>query len=306
MISSYWNKGFSLQKSTRYFTIFSAKYSSGTKLFFENIHRGLIRVSGDEVHEFLQGLITNDISHINNTSNRDNAMFTMFLNKQGRVLYDTIIYRQRNEKTSCIIECDRTIEEQLKQHLLHFRFRKNINIDIITQEMNIWACFQDFHDLHRNTKNNFQVTHQHEYWKLGAIICSDPRLQLGLRIITPKYLQIPDFQHINDDRKCVLPNTSYNYKKLRYIHGISEGIVAYLDNLTSQMLDCSNYDEPILNEKDQIIGKLKGIQDEFGIGLLKIDLALSSKHLKIGSLNASTYRPTWWPQKKKLKYVLLL
>lgn len=218
-------KNTSAHNSFRYFRRFFTNHSSGANIFFEKIDRGLIRVSGNEVHEFLQGLITNDILHINNTSdNDDKAMFTMFLNKQGRVLYDTIIYKRSNEKTSCIIECDRTIVEELKQHLIRFRLRKNIIISCL-KDMNVWACFQDGLNLDGNTKQNLLFTYDHKYRKLGVTICSDPRHQMGLRIIAPNNLQIQDFRDIYDDRKCVLTNTSFNYKKHRYILGVCEGIM---------------------------------------------------------------------------------
>lgn len=309
------------------------------KLFFEKLHRGLIRVSGNEVHEFLQGLITNDIYHINNKSECDNAMFTMFLSKQGRVLYDTIIYKQRHEKTACLIECDRTIEKQLKQHLMCFRLRKNINIDIISHEVNIWSCFQDDHKFHGSL--NLSPEQRHKYWDLDATVCYDPRHQLGLRVITSNNLKIQDFQDINDDKKCSLSTITHNYKKHRYIHGVSEGIIeipptkafpfelncdylhgisfnkgCYLGqeftartyhtgvirkrimplSLPGNVTDQS-YNEPIVNEQGVTIGKLRGIQNEYGIGLLKTDLALSSKQLKIGNLKVFTYRPIWWPKK---------
>lgn len=324
------------QKTHQYFRKFST-------IYFEKIQRGLLRVTGNEVHEFLQGLITNDISHINNTADCDNALFAMFLNKQGRVLYDTIIYKQRMDKTSCLIECDHVIEEQLKQHLLCFRLRKNIKIDVITHEMSIWACFHDC--LYEKTKDNFPVTHQKKYWELGAVICADPRPQLGIRIIAPKYFQIQDFQRINDDKNCVSSTTLYNYVKRRYSLGICEGVIeipptkiypfevnvdylhgisfhkgCYLGqeftarthhtgvirkrimplrlsvNVTSKISDLFNYDEPILNENNQVVGKLKGAQNEYGIGLLKIDLALSSNRLEMKNLDVSTYKPTWWPK----------
>lgn len=55
------------------------------------------------------------------------------------------------------------------------------------------------------------------------------------------------------------------------------------------------YNTAILNECDQLVGRLKGIQNTYAIGLLKTDLALYSKYLKIDNIYASTHRPIWWP-----------
>lgn len=310
--------------------------------FFEKVSRGLIRVSGKNMYDFLQGLITNDISHIYRPFNADNAIFSMFLNKQGRVLYESIIYKQKSEQSSCLIECDQLIEEQLKQHLLRFRLRKCVDIDIITNEMNVWACFQDERNARRCTELNLQGW---KYRDLGVTVFFDPRHLLGLRIVAPKNMNIEDFQGIYDERKCLLSNTAYNYEKQRYILGVSEGVKEippaknfpfevncdylqgisfqkgcylgqeftartyhtgvirkrimplYIPNYSTSQVSSStlNIDDTIVNEKYNIVGKLKGIQNEYGIGLLKTELALSSEFLKIGNFTVFTERPFWWP-----------
>lgn len=332
-----------MKKLPQYIRPFSKSISSKRNLFFENLsyNRGLIQVSGDGIYEFLQGLITNDISHLK-SNNANNAIFTMFLNKQGRVLFDTILYKLENTNTSCFIECDRAIENQLRQHLIFFRVRKKINIDIVTDVFNIWACFSD-DDRHQSTaikplpaeKN---ISYEHIY------ACLDPRLnKLGMRLITPQNLQFKDIQHVDENAAHLLSNETYNYKTHRYANGVCEGTLEipsskcfpfeancdYLHGISfhkgcylgqeftartyhtgvirkrimpiiihSHSEPKIEYDTEIVNECDQLVGRLKGIQNRYAIGLLKIDLALNSKYLKIGNIFASTYRPAWWPNSK--------
>lgn len=112
--------------------------------------RSLIRLHGDQTQEFLQSLITNDMRHLQPppsstpeppTSVAATAIFTMFLNKAGRVLYDAIIYKPRADIETYLIECDRSIDADLQTHLKIFRVRKKIDIDVVNKELSVWVAF---------------------------------------------------------------------------------------------------------------------------------------------------------------------
>lgn len=106
-------------------------FSIQTPTRLENLSptRSLIRIQGAEVQPFLQALITNDIGHVSKGGQND-AMYTMFLNKAGRVLYDAIIYKTTKENLF-LIECDVRVDGDLRKHLMRFRIRKKIDIDIV-------------------------------------------------------------------------------------------------------------------------------------------------------------------------------
>lgn len=321
---------------------------SSSPVLFENLSssRSLIRVSGNEVAAFLQGLITNDINHI--TAESPNiSMFTMFLNKQGRVLYDAIIYRCKKADNTFFIECDQSIDEQLQRHLQTFRVRKKISIDNVNNELNVWQCFQQNIITDDNTKETAQLTKKEPLIKSEHFIsCIDARLYLlGTRLIAPIEQKIDEFQKLCGNNKCTQSTDQYNYIQHRYVCGVSEGTIeiasgksfpfeancdflhgisfhkgCYLgQEFTARTYhtgvirkrimplliqnDTSNekkfdYDTPILNEKDQTIGKLKGYRNKNAIGALNVDAALKSTSLKINDLVATTYRPSWWPQQK--------
>lgn len=318
---------------------------SQNKILFENlsIQRSLLRVTGHEVFEFLQGLTTNDMFHLK-TPGSDNAIFTMFLNKQGRVLYDAIIYKRRNEDSTVLIECDRAVQNELKQHLTLFRVRKKIYIDILDHELSIWVRFIDSRSGNKEL-NKTSLASKIKYDRLDEQIlgCHDPRLpQLGMRIIAPSNFNIRNFQNLEETTECLLTDQYFNYIKHRYLHGVCEGASEiptlkvfpfeancdYLHGISFQkgcylgqeftartyhtgvvrkrimpiIVPQSNemnidFDAPILNENNLLIGKFRGIQNEYAIGSLKIDNALQSKYLRAGNLNVSTFRPPWWPKK---------
>lgn len=328
----------------------SKNISSQSKLFFENVSskRSLIRVSGTDVYAFLQGLITNDVSHIQKNV-AGSAIFTMFLNKQGRVLYDAIVYKSGNLNTSCFIECDRNAENQLKQHLQFFRIRRNVKIDIVNDELNIWVCFRDYRKHCEDITNGLTKIDEKivaRTFDNGGIASIDPRFcKLGMRLIAPKNLNLNDFQGIDNNIECVLTDQAYNYTKHRYVFGISEGsseipptksfpfevncdylhgisfhkgcylgqeftartyhtgvirkriMPIVIHSYSVQPGDDIEYNTPIVDENGQLIGKLRGHQNEYAIGLLKVDLAIRSKYLKINNLYATTKYPNWWPEK---------
>lgn len=331
------------RSNIRYFAI---DCQTNRKLFFENLssQRSLVRISGNEVHTFLQGLITNDMNHVKLAS-PNKAMFTMFLNKQGRVMYDAIIYKCRTDDKTVIIECDRNIEDQLKRHLQLFRVRKKISIDSINDELCVWTAFERPQFVNDQSPPMTQQPLNVENPKFNEqmIVCLDPRLkQLGMRIVAPTNYQISDFQNEYSDRECLESGDEYNYMEHRYVYGISEGIVEILTTksfpfeancdflhgisfhkgcylgqeftarthhtgvirkrlmpliLKNDFNISFEYDTPIMNEKNQTIGKLKGHRNRHAIGVLKVDEALKSKmDLNICNTNAITHRPDWWPK----------
>lgn len=205
-----------------------------SKMLFENLSskRSLLRMQGNEMFQFLQGLITNDINHVKDASgNAACAMFTMFLNKPGRVLYDAIIYKRQSDDESCLIECDQAIVDDLRRHLMLYRVRKKIDIEIINNEMNVWTGFIDSHKSPSNVNDKSHGTIELPKPTEGSrcnemITCPDPRFnQIGTRFIVPLNFQIQDFQQIFDQSnvECSLSTDDYNYTEHRYVHGISEG-----------------------------------------------------------------------------------
>lgn len=216
---------------------FAYKSATPNVILFENLSskRSILRMQGNEVFQFLQGLITNDITHVtDNTSGTSGdccAMFTMFLNKPGRVLYDAIIYKRHRDNESCLIECDQAIADDLRRHLMLYRVRKKIDIEILNNELNVWTGFTDCRTSSSPNKNNQIIEIPKHIVNPGytdIIACLDPRLnQMGARFMVPINFQIHDFHKILDQNavECILSNDEYNYTEHRYVHGISEGAI---------------------------------------------------------------------------------
>lgn len=191
-------------------------------LFLENVsaRRSLIRVSGDrkEVEPFLQGLMTNDINHVAEAKSNA-AMYTMFLNKPGRVLYDTIVYKRQTEPETFYIECDRSLDSNLQQHLRLFRVRKKIDIDIVPDEFDIWVAFQA-----NDTANKKVANEMNDNASITQFV--DPRLAtLGLRLLASNKLKQREFESLWPNHQIAVSTktSDYNFTQHRYANGICEG-----------------------------------------------------------------------------------
>lgn len=191
-------------------------------LYLENLSRcrSLIRVSGErtEVEPFLQGLMTNDINHVAEPES-DAAMYTMFLNKPGRVLFDAIVYKRQATPNIFYIECDRTLDVKVQKHLQLFRVRKKIAIDIVRDKYDIWAAFP----------SNSVASQKVETNDVDAAIVSkfvEPRLaMLGKRILTAANVNQKDLEKCwpNHQINVTDEGSEYNYEQHRYVHGVCEG-----------------------------------------------------------------------------------
>lgn len=99
--------------------------------------RSLLQVSGAEVSDFLQGLITNDMKHFDDGVGN---IYTVFLNTKGRILFDTIIYKGL-EDNNYLIECDTSVVNNLQKHLIMYKLRRKVNITSLADKMKVWALF---------------------------------------------------------------------------------------------------------------------------------------------------------------------
>ncbi|XP_045588384.1 putative transferase CAF17 homolog, mitochondrial [Procambarus clarkii] len=302
-------------------------------------HRSLVQIQGTEAAEFLQGLITNDINHLEDGAK---SMYSMLLNTQGRVLFDTIIYRK--DEKNFIVESDNDRVIQLVRHLRMYRVRRKIDIDCIDDDYHIWCVFDpdlNFKDITHVNLESLYMNPRGESEALlevsnnveDVIITRDPRMKyLGHRVIVPSNGSIDD----------ILPSIQHGEAKfmtLRYRLGVGEGMVElpptkclpleancdYLhgvsfhkgcyigQELTARTFHTGvvrkrymplifsgdatdvSFDASIVNEKGKSVGKVRGCEGQYGIGLLRIEECLEAKSLMVNDVPVSTFKPAWWP-----------
>lgn len=328
--------------------------------------RGILRVSGKEASFFLQGLITNDMRHLEEGAQ---SMYTMFLNTKGRVMYDTIIYKSKEDGVF-LIECDKSALSHLQKHLKMFRVRRKIDVENIEDELKVWVVFDpNMADTDETNiskmKNVLQgqiISHTKEYViqetiikdfeKDGddVIVCRDPRLSiLGVRIVAPAS---EDISLQNDESESVHQESMLSYRAFRYKLGIGEGVNDlppencfpleangdYLHGVSfhkgcyvGQELTARTHHTGVVRKRLMPIifeslpqteleinspihlpsgsnkvslGKLRGVEGNVGLALLRIAEALDATKLKVLDVTAETMKPYWWPQEAPKERVL--
>lgn len=80
--------------------------------------RALIRLSGEDVRGFLQGLVTNDTSG-------NLPVWAALLTAQGKALFDFLIW---GDEGDVLIDCEREAAEALTKRLTLYRLRREITI----------------------------------------------------------------------------------------------------------------------------------------------------------------------------------
>ncbi len=91
--------------------------------------RAVIRLSGEDVRGFLQGLLTNDVAG-------DLPVWAGLLTPQGKALFDFIIWANGED---ILIDCEATQAEALARRLKIYRLRRPIDIAVASDLAVHWS-----------------------------------------------------------------------------------------------------------------------------------------------------------------------
>jgi folate-binding protein YgfZ len=86
------------------------------------IDRALLRLSGEGVRDFLQGLVTNDLDDLA----EDRPLWAGLLTPQGKALFDFILWQEGED---LLIDCEAEQAEALARRLMLYRLRRPIAIE---------------------------------------------------------------------------------------------------------------------------------------------------------------------------------
>ena len=85
------------------------------------VDRALIRLSGEDVRGFLQGLVTQDVQKVQPGA----PQWAGLLSPQGKALFDFILWADGDD---LLIDCERDQAEALARRLTLYRLRRPITI----------------------------------------------------------------------------------------------------------------------------------------------------------------------------------
>jgi tRNA-modifying protein YgfZ len=86
------------------------------------VDRALIRLSGDDVRGFLQGLVTNDIDRLA----PERPLWAGLLTAQGKALFDFLLWTDGED---LLVDCEREAAGELARRLTLYRLRRAIRIE---------------------------------------------------------------------------------------------------------------------------------------------------------------------------------
>ena len=143
--------------------------------------RRLISVSGDDATKFLQGLIAANLSR--SAANGQSALYSVFLNAQGRVLYDVFINPGQGlgQEDELFIECDANGIESLYTHLKRYKLRAKVKLRIVDpEELSLWSSWGHQRSEQGNTWLDGRVPVQKGHQNMGARTISEGGQSPGL------------------------------------------------------------------------------------------------------------------------------
>lgn len=150
---------------------------------FTKLNRTLIHIKGSDRFNFLQGLLSQDVTKVTSSQ----SLYSLLLTPQGKFLHDMFLIPENSENTSLLIECDSERSQDLLNRLKIYKLRSDVFLNVIPNTC-VLAFWNSTGPIGKTsiTSNN-HITYQ------------DPRLQdLGGKLIT--LAPSENLQHILKDR----------------------------------------------------------------------------------------------------------
>ena len=135
--------------------------------------RGILYLNGEDVKEFLQNLITNNIEKVTD----EISCFAALLTPQGKYLFDFLIVKH---KTGYFLDCEKSNIDELFKQLTLYKLRSKVEILNLSNEFVVAGISYEKFLTFENSKDIEGYTIKY----LEDPIFLDPRLKkLGARLI---------------------------------------------------------------------------------------------------------------------------
>ena len=278
---------------------------------FDN--RGLLLLSGTEVDTFLQGLVSNDVTHADGTK----AVYSALLTPQGKFLYD--FFMIRTDK-GVILDCRADDIPALSKKLKMYKLRSDVTLEDVSDDYQVCALFGDGVDSVLPADADQRVMED------GSIIYRDPRLATaGLRLLALKSLDITslgaeaasdaDYQHHRIS--LGLPEAPYDLITDKSIllesgfdelHGVDWKKGCYMGQeltartkyrgLIKKRLVPIQIDGKVSSGDDvmadgKVVGDVRSVQQGIGIAMIKLDALRKHTSFDAGQAKLSLNLPDW-------------
>ena len=282
--------------------------------------RGLLYVQGEDVNEFLQNIISNDINRVT----KDNSCYASMFTPQGKYLFDFIIVKH---KKGYFFDCEKKQMDDLYKQLNLYKLRSKVEIINLSNEFVIAVISKEKFLSLSNGKD--KIGHTIQYREDPIVL--DPRNKnLGARLIInleKLYLSIKELGLISAENKeyyvqshklgipqidnsklqnkifgieCNLDElNAIDFKKGCYVGQENTARIKLRNKLLKRLLPVQiidgklNIDDNISND-DENIGKIL-VNNDYPFGLIKIKEKNFNfdKKYKCNSATIKFIKPFW-------------
>jgi folate-binding protein YgfZ len=139
-------------------------------------NRGLLAISGDDATDFLQGLISNDVTKVS----PERALYSALLSPQGKFLHDFFIFQIDG---GLLIDCEADRLDDLKRRLTLYKLRSKVELTDRSECLCVAALIGD------GVADALELDAKEGSGKdfFGGVVFIDPRLAaIGGRAVIPK------------------------------------------------------------------------------------------------------------------------
>ena len=296
------------------------------RIVIEPLNRDLVTVTGVDSKAFLQGLITNDMNHLEKRG-AFGSIFALFLNKSGRILYDTIIYNGPEENTY-LLECDQTLTNDFRKYMSQFVVRRKVDINA-EQKYSLWVAFSPENRFSmRELDNDTHVTLDPRLPALGSRIFASPSETIskmfdrfvvagkGVPVhasVENSYLLNRYKNGVGEGMEELPPAKCFPHEaNADYLHGVSFQKGCYVgQELTARTqhtgvvrkrlmplrsnVNFSMIGNEVTTDAGYKVGVVRGLYGNYALALVNVEKALKEKTLYIEKQECQAIRPNWWP-----------
>ena len=281
--------------------------------------RSILYVSGDDCYEFLQNLVSNDLSKVKD----DNSCFASLLTPQGKFLFEFIIIKH---KSGYFIDCEKSQSEELFKQLNLYKLRSKVDLMNLSNEFVVAAFslkkFLEFDDAkqvlgHTIKYREDPILLDPRNQDLGArLIINLEKLYLSLKKLKLKSSDASEYHTLSHKLGIVplglnkLQNKLFgvecnyeelngiDYKKGCFVGQENTARIKHKDKLSKRLFSLeliygSVKENDIINFEGKEIGKIL-IDGNYPFGLIKFkELNLNTKNLTTENGSLKINKPNW-------------
>ena len=281
--------------------------------------RSILYVSGDDCYEFLQNLVSNDLSKVKD----DNSCFASLLTPQGKFLFEFIIVKH---KSGYFIDCEKSQSEELFKQLKLYKLRSKVDLMNLSNEFVVAAFslkkFLEFNGAkqvlgHTIKYREDPILLDPRNQELGArLIINLEKLYLSLKKLKLKSSDTSEYYTLSHKLGIVpldlnkLQNKLFgvecnyeelngiDYKKGCFVGQENTARIKHKDKLSKrlfslELIDGSVKENDIINFEGKEIGKIL-IDGNYPFGLIKFkELNLDTAKLNTESGSLKINKPNW-------------